>query len=104
MHPDTLTSLILGRVMGELGLPKPPPELHHFTSLDAAYRIIEDDSVRLSHAEYSNDQTEMERAKEIIRTTALRARSDNLSFFEDVYKLYEQRVPNLDAYVFCTSN
>jgi hypothetical protein len=103
-NPTTfaLTSQILGMVIGELGLPKPPRELHHFTSLDAAYRIIEDDNIRLSHAEYSNDQTEMKRAKEIIRT-ALRARSGT-SFFDDVFNCYEQLAPNLDAYVFCTSN
>jgi hypothetical protein len=101
-NPFTLTSRILERVIGELGLPKPPPELHHFTSLEAAYRIIEDDNVRLSHAEYSNDQTEMGQAKEIIRT-ALRPLSGT-PFFDDVFNCYEQLALNLDAYVFCTSN
>ncbi len=65
-----LTGDILKSVVTEFAnerklLPLPPAELHHFTSLETAYRIIEGDDVRLSHAEYSNDQTEMAEAKEI---------------------------------------
>ena len=34
-------------------LRQPPARLHHYTSLNTAQPIIEGDSVRLSHAEYS---------------------------------------------------
>lgn len=44
-------------------LRQPPARLHHYTSLDTAQRIIEGDNVRVSHAEYSNDQQEMEQEK-----------------------------------------
>jgi hypothetical protein len=43
-----------------------PSRLHHFTSLGTAAQIIEKDNIRLSHAEYSNDQTEMAQAQELI--------------------------------------
>jgi hypothetical protein len=83
-------------------LPPRPSELHHFTSLGTAYHVIEGDNVRLSHAEYSNDQTEMERAKEIIRTE-LSARSKSNPFFAQVSVAYEKLAPELDAYIFCMS-
>jgi hypothetical protein len=72
-----LTSGILQRVVTQLtnahALPTLPTQLHHFTSIETAYRIIADDNVRLSHAEYSSDQTEMAQAKAVIRAE-LRAR------------------------------
>jgi hypothetical protein len=105
--PNTphLTSVILGQVLTQLYveklLPTPPPRLHHFTSLGTAYQIIEKDNVRLSHAEYSNDQTEMAQAKEII-LSALRSRAPE-PFFGLVLAEFESRVPELDAYIFCMS-
>src|SRR5260221_12313867 len=66
-----LTSDILQEVITQLvnagSLPPLPAQLHHFTSLETAYRIIDADNIRLSHAEYSNDQTEMGQAKDVIR-------------------------------------
>jgi DUF2971 family protein len=106
-HDSTaLTSDILQQVVTKLVnvdmlLPALPPRLHHFTSLGTAAQIIETDNVRLSHAEYSNDQTEMEQAKEIILST-LNSRSSH-PFFKQAHTEYEKRVPELDAYIFCMS-
>jgi Protein of unknown function (DUF2971) len=102
-----LTSDILQAVVTEFVderklLPLRPSELHHFTSLDTAYHIMAGDDVRLSHAEYSNDQTEMEEAKEIIRRQ-LTARSPMDPFFARVLTDYQHLAPALDAYIFCTS-
>jgi hypothetical protein len=38
-------------------LPKPPKFLYHYTSLETIQKILEQDNVRLSHAEYSNTPT-----------------------------------------------
>jgi hypothetical protein len=100
-----LTSDILRDVVTELVaegvLPALPPQLHHFTSLETACRIIDGDNVRLSHAEYSNDQTEMGQAKEIIREELKGRSSDN--FFAQVLSDYDKLEPTLDAYIFCMS-
>jgi hypothetical protein len=100
---DTLAILeeVVTRLQKEEVLPKPPSQLHHFTSLETAYRIIDCDNIRLSHAEYSNDQTEMAEAKKIIRSE-LTSRSSN-DFFCDVLSDYEKQASTLDAYVFCMS-
>jgi hypothetical protein len=102
---DTLTSDILREVVDQLiadkTLPAPPPRLHHFTCLETAYRIIGSDNVRLSHSEYSNDQTEMEQAKEIIRRE-LESRSQN-PFFGQLLSDFDALAPALDAYIFCMS-
>jgi hypothetical protein len=90
---DVLSPLINERV-----LPTPPPQLHHFTSLESAHRIIECDNIRISHAEYANDQTEMAQAKCRIGA-ALSARSSH-PFFDQVRGDYEKRTPALDAYIF----
>lgn len=99
-----LTSDILQEVVTRLVdvdrlLPALPSQLHHFTSLETAYRIIIDDNIRLSHAEYSNDQMEMGEAKDIIRSE-LSSRSSN-PFFSQVLADYERLAPTLDAYIFC---
>ena len=100
-----LTSDILEQVVtqlvGEGILQKLPSQLYHFTSLETAYRIIQEDNIRLSHAEYSNDQTEMEEAKKII-LSELNKRSSN-SFFGHVLSEYEMLAPTLNAYVCCMS-
>ena len=79
-----------------------PDELHHFTSLETACKIIEGDDVRMSHAEYSNDQMEMEEAKKII-LDRLRALSPTDPLFPKVLAEYEHRSENLDAFIFCMS-
>jgi hypothetical protein len=99
-----LTSDILGQVVTELVdtervLPALPTQLHHFTSLETAYRIIDKDNIRLSHAEYSNDQTEMTQAKSLILSELNNRSSD--AFFAQVLTEYDKRAPSLDAYIFC---
>ena len=101
-----LTSDILGDVVAEFvdekhTLPERPTELHHFTSLETACDIIQEDSIRLSHAEYSNDQKEMEEAKQII-LDELRDREDD-PFFKKLLLEYQNLAPQLDAYIFCMS-
>ncbi len=100
-----LTSDILQEVVthliNEKLLPELPPQLHHFTSLETAHQIIKHDNIHLSHSEYSNDQTEMGQAKDIIRAE-LKSRSSN-TFFQQVLSEYEKVAPNLDAYIFCMS-
>jgi hypothetical protein len=98
---DILKEVVTWLVDEEKLLPALPPRLHHFTSLETVYRIIDCDNVRLSHAEYSNDQTEMEQAKEIIRLE-LRRRSST-AFFGQVLSDYERLAPTLVAYIFCMS-
>jgi hypothetical protein len=82
-----LTADILQQVVTQLVdvdkvLPALPSRLHHFTSLATAAQIIEKDNVRISHAEYSNDQTELAQAKNLI-TAALNSRSGQ-PFFANV--------------------
>lgn len=98
---DILQQVVTKLVNVDMLLPPLPDRFHHFTSLGTASQIIEKDNVRLSHAEYSNDQTEMEQAKEIILLT-LRGRSSD-PFFKQAHSEYEKRAPELDAYIFCMS-
>jgi hypothetical protein len=101
-----LTSDILTDVVTQFvergALSSPPDELHHFTSLETAHYIIARDNIRLSHAEYSNDQTEMEEAKEIIQSRMVVYRANN-PFYAGVETDYQNVAPTLDAYIFCTS-
>lgn len=101
-----LTSGILQEVVTELVdvrglLPALPPDLHHFTALGTAAQILENDNVRLSHAEYSNDQRELAQAKEII-SSRLQGHSPHI-FFDQVLAEYDKRATDLDAYIFCMS-
>jgi hypothetical protein len=81
----------------------PPSLLHHFTSLDAAQKILEKDDIRLTHAEYSNDQTEMRHADAIIRNELDRRRARGSVFFGNVATVYNLLAPTLDAHIFCMS-
>src|ERR1700722_16939349 len=91
-----LTANILRDVVTEFvdkeRLPSAPAELHHFTSLEVACHIIKDDDVRLSHAEYSNDQTEMEEAKQIIQSE-LQARGASNPFFTQILNDFQRLAP-----------
>ena len=43
--------------LGQQGqLPSPPAALYHYSSLEVIQKVLENDDLRLSHAEYSNDQ------------------------------------------------
>jgi hypothetical protein len=91
---------IVTEFVNERKLEPRPAELHHFTSLDVAHLIVKGDDVRLSHAEYSNDQTEMEQAKRVI-ADRLNNRSGSDPFFGQVSTRYQNLAPNLDAFIFC---
>jgi hypothetical protein len=80
----------------------PPKLLYYFTSLEVARHILEEDDVRLTHAEYSNDQMEMEAAKTIIGE-CLAARAGGTPFFRGVETNYMALAAGLDAYIFCLS-
>lgn len=97
---EILEKVITGLV-GQRKLSELPASLHHFTTLDTAHQIISSDNIRLSHAEYSNDQTELDRAKTIIRQE-LGRRTD--PFVEQVLGAYESLAPTMDAFVFCMSS
>jgi hypothetical protein len=99
---DILQEIVTRFVDDERLLPGRPVELHHFTSLEISYQIIEADDVRLSHAEYSNDQTEMERAKQLI-VNRLGVCAPTDGFFGDVLAEYQRLAPSLDAFILCMS-
>jgi hypothetical protein len=67
-----------------------------------AHKILEQDDVRLSHAEYSNDQMEMAQAKDVIGKVLDKA--GHSSFSAEVRQQYNGIAATLDAYVFCTSS
>ena len=66
-----------------------PDYLHHYTSLGAAQKILENDDVRLSHAEYSNDQMEMAQARTVIGEV-LKAQAPQSNFVASVQREYEE--------------
>lgn len=80
----------------------PPDEFHHFTSIDAAHCILVSDDIRLTHAEYSNDQTEISEAKSLI-AQRMEVRAEQHTFFGPLAQQYNQRAATLDAYLFCMS-
>jgi hypothetical protein len=69
--------------------------------LEVAQPVIEEDDVRLSHAEYSNDQMEMRAAETVIRSTLSFAPQSQ--FVTDVEVTYGTLAPDLDAFIFCMS-
>lgn len=79
-----------------------PRQLYHYTTLDTASQIINLDNIRLSHAEYSNDQNEMATAKDLIKSELRKLGAD--PFFAQVLQDYENLAPTLDAYIFCMSS
>jgi hypothetical protein len=98
---DILQSVVTSFVNERL-LSAPPSRLHHYTSLATAQKILEGDDIRLSHAEYSNDQMEMAQAKEVI-SRILTLQAGNSNFLAEVFTQYANIAPNLDAYIFCMS-
>lgn len=80
-----------------------PNYLHHYTSLHTAQKILENDDIRLSHAEYSNDQMEMAQARAVIDEVP-KAQAPQSNFLASVQREYGSLAASLDAYVFCMSN
>jgi hypothetical protein len=94
---DVLTGLT-----GQNMLPNAPPELYHYTSLETIQKILEFDDIRLTHAEYSNDQRELEEARSLI---AYRLANHPIpaAFRTAVRAAYVAQAAILDVYVFCMS-
>lgn len=101
-----MTSEILQEVITALSnknqLPSPPRELYHYTTLEVAQLILEGDNLRLSHAQYSNDQLELEMAKAVI-DRCFRTHSAAPAFLRQVQATFAALAPDLDAYIFCLS-
>jgi hypothetical protein len=83
-------------------LPPRQTGLHHYTTLETTQKILESDNIRLSHAEYSNDQREMEEAKRVI-TACLSASTLPAGFIAAVTAGFANAAPHLDANIFCMS-
>lgn len=97
------TTTILEQVLTNLpALPYAPAELFHYTSLETIQKILERDDIRLTHAEYSNDQRELEEAR-ILIGARLAAHAGPAAFLNAVKTAYDAQAGNLDVYVFCMS-
>jgi hypothetical protein len=100
-----LTVQILETVLSNLSPPLPPPPttLYHYSSLEAITKIIQSDNVRLSHAEYSNDNRELKEAVDLIRQELKSPRSGTVvpAFFGPVESNFNSKIAALDVYVFC---
>lgn len=76
-------------------------ELNHYTSLEVINKILDNDDVRMSHAEYSNDQAELKYA---IRLIFSRIGGMPSHRYADLIRdEYKNKSDDLDAYVFCMS-
>jgi Protein of unknown function (DUF2971) len=94
---ESITELVKKEALTTL-----PPTLYHYTSLETAERILNGDDIRLGHAEYSNDQQEMEEAKRVIHA-CLASHVATPAFLLQVQADYQARAGDLDAYIFCMS-
>jgi hypothetical protein len=83
-------------------LPGAPPILYHYTSLEVIQKIMEFDDIRLTHAEYSNDQRELEEARLLI-AERLGVHPSATAFKNQVEADYRAQAGDLDVYVFCMS-
>jgi len=68
------TNKILETVVTKLWPHEPPKKLYHYAALEKLQKIFEFDDLRLSHAEYSNDQGELAQAKTVIRACTHKSR------------------------------
>jgi len=97
------TREILEEVLSSMGqqskLPSLPTALYHYSSLEVLQKILENDDLRLSHAEYSNDQREIEEARTLIFARV--AASTPGPFRSAVDAAFRTQAKNVDAYVFC---
>jgi Protein of unknown function (DUF2971) len=97
------TKEILGGVITAMAeqrrLPSPPALLYHYSSLEVLQKILENDDFRLSHAEYSNDQREIEEARTLIfsRITS----NAHGGFCSALDSAFRARAKDVDAYIFC---
>ena len=63
-------SKIINSVRYQDGMEEPPSELYHYTSFEAATKIVTTNSLWLSHSMFLNDPTESEHGRNAIRKTA----------------------------------
>lgn len=91
---------VLTQFISEI-IPEIPKDLYHYSSLEVCEYILRD-SIRLTHARYSNDEAELELGVNLIRRElAVHAKKD-----EEVAAIrdqFESNILNFDAYVFCLS-
>ena len=80
-------------------LPSPPTVLYHYSSLEVLQKILDNDDFRLSHAEYSNDQREIEQARALI-VSRISSNADRV-FCNALDSAFRARAKDVDAYIFC---
>jgi hypothetical protein len=88
---------------------KRPDLLHHYTSLDAAVKILQQHDIWLCHCEYLNDTSEIHNAVSLIKERfALRlkgtvnSRTEN-QFYTDVETNFHGQIKLYEAFVFSMS-
>jgi hypothetical protein len=99
---STTTEILKQVLTGLPALPHAPPELYHYTSLETIQKILEFDDIRLTQAEYSNDQRELEEAR-ILMVDRLANHGSPAAFRNAVKAAYDVQAGSLDVYVFCMS-
>lgn len=99
---------IVKKVLADIGqrhpLPRPPAKLFHYSSLEVLQNIVGSRSVRLSHAEYSNDHRELKEATDLINKERMDLANNSGQynvFFDEVGQELDTRIKDLDVYVFC---
>ena len=92
---------VITSLYDEERLPKPPSTLYHYSSLEVIQKILASDDVRLSHAQYSNDQTELSEAKSLIHD---RLDHKKNPFNKVVAEAFLKRADEVDAYIFCMTS
>ena len=99
---STTTQILEQVLTGLPALPYAPAELYHYTSLETIQKILEFDDIRLTHAEYSNDQRELEEAR-ILIADRMAHHPSPAAFLTAVEAAYDVQAGSLDVYVFCMS-
>jgi hypothetical protein len=98
------TSELLETVVTSLSksFPPFPQKLYHYAPLETLQKIFEFDDLRLSHAEYSNDQRELVQANAVI-DVRLSGYAGTPVFRHQVEQAFAAQAADLDAYIFCMS-
>jgi hypothetical protein len=76
--------------------------LFHYAALETIHKILEFDDLRLSHAEYSNDQHELVEAKDVIQDR-IQNFTGNTRFRRLVMQNFNATATDINAYIFCMS-
>ena len=78
-----------------------PTTLHHYTNFDAAKKILSTDRLRLSHAAFCNDPSELSHGLEIMRSAAIERDAKLVS--ETIAKARDLMLHKAQPYIFCLS-